>query len=1137
MQETPFSRIARTSRRLNIALFGILPIALILISALLWGAQRIIKQEEDRLLMDFAVVVGYIHEQESFLIQFNKENQRLDGRPPVDDTELTTPLDSSHLGLRIYRGQHAMVAMPFSLFCAYPSECPVADSPVPAAAGYFADFYSTFWANSYFPAAAAFLINRSDSVGVAVPAINVKPGYGEPLLENTLLLVDDAVRSLLSPRTVLHPSKEPPTSASGSGMGVAGPQIRWFRPAGLPDRMVGIMPSGLTGSAWTNRGGGEPDVYVASMFSRRRINIYDRVLPSLQYDGFWLSHRDVGLMIGDGPAPVVGHSGLRATAGGLILQVSDPSGIWTAHYRVTYRNFFEDNLWLPISAALLLLLSLAGGIGYQRWYTRRVIEPAQIAHRDIAESEEFNRTLIQTAPIALCVLARANGDVLFANSLALQWLGAATGQGLRDSPAARPLLDQVLHASRPGNIETFHADDGRPLYVAYSPTRYKKQDVVLCAFADISARAEIERALAQAKRDADKASEAKSTFLATMSHEIRTPLYGVLGTLELMGMTELNAEQRQHLERIQNSSVILLQLISDILDITKIESGQLALESSLFRPRELVESCTRSFAALARQKGLLLFASVDGEVAPWVTGDPVRIRQILSNLLSNAIKFTEAGHVIVRLRGATRADGAQILTLQVVDTGIGIDKEDQAQLFSPFFQIDSASHTVRGAGIGLSICARLARLMDSDIRLTSELGLGSSFSLDLALQPADGPPLDEPDLHGIRVLVRSPHRELTDNVCEWLTRWGADARPAPAPVGQGEPDDVLLDILGDSHSPPVGWVGHFLSAGDPREAALGLPDQVDGHDLDSIGFGISRLVRGGPPVPAVPASTAAAESLQLRVLVAEDNPINQATLRHQLEQLGCTVTVAGNGAEALSMWTMAYYDVLLTDVNMPKMNGYELTGELRTRGFAQPIIGVTANAMRDEEVRCMAAGMNSWLVKPIELSALRRHLGDIKPYRPETPAGPTDEDDDAPASAEGDAPAESPAAVDSTSDVSPLDDSPLDDSPKVDSPPDDANADSPPPAPLVPPQYRRLFLDTMDGDLNNLEQAIARRDVPAALQTMHRMRGALVMVKMTTLSSDFHAVEVKLRRDGSDDAVFEEIIRLMQALRNLLAQV
>lgn len=562
-------------------------------------------------------------------------------------------------------------------------------------------------------------------------------------------------------------------------------------------------------------------------------------------------------------------------------------------------------------------------------------------------------------------------------------------------------------------------------------------------------------------------------------------------------MTELNAEQRQHLERIQNSSVILLQLISDILDITKIESGQLALESSQFRPRELVESCARSFAALARQKGLLLFACVDGSVAPWVTGDAVRIRQILSNLLSNAIKFTESGHVIVRLHGADRPDGTQVLALQVVDTGIGIDKEDQAQLFSPFYQIDSASHTVRGAGIGLSICARLAKLMDSHIRVTSELGLGSSFSLELALQPADGPPVEEPDLHGIRIYVRSPHRELTDNVCQWLTRWGADAQRAPEPLGRGEPDDVLLDILGPTDAAPANWTGYFLSAGDPREAAVGAPERVDGHDLDSIGFGISRLLRGDPPVPATSAANAPMDPLDLRVLVAEDNPINQATLRHQLEQLGCTVTVAGNGADALSMWNMATYDVLLTDVNMPKMNGYELTGELRSRGYAQPIIGVTANAMRDEEARCMAAGMNSWLVKPIELSALRHHLGGITRVRAEA------------------------------SEVS-------DESPHMDATPAPVDAA---PEPLVPEKYRQLFLDTMDTDLANLDQAVTRRDVLVALQTMHRMRGALVMVKMTTLSSDFQAVEAKLRRDGGDDEVFQDVVRLTHELRNLLAQV
>lgn len=1023
--------------------------------------------------------------------------------------------------------------MPFSLLCAYPADCPAAGSPVEAATGYFSDFYSTFWANSYFPSAAAFLVNRTDSVAVAVPAINVKPGYGIPLSEGTFLFVDSGVRAWLDKQpartaAAATAASASPPALSAVGADAPGQKVQWFRSPGLDNRMVGILHAGLPETAWTNPDGRRPEVYTVTLFSRNRINIYDRALPSIQYDAFWLSHRDEGLMIGDAPAPAVGSDGLHYTPDGLIMQVTDPAGLWSAHYRVSYRNFFEDNLWLPISAVVALLLSLAAGIGYQRWYSRRVIEPAQAAHRDIAESEEFNRTLIETAPIALCVLARSDGDVLFANSLALEWLGAAAGQGLQDSPAARPLLAEVLNANRPGTIETFHADDGRPLYVAYSPTRYKKQSVVLCAFADISARAEIERTLAQAKRDADKASEAKSTFLATMSHEIRTPLYGVLGTLELMGMTELNAEQRQHLERIQNSSVILLQLISDILDITKIESGQLALESSTFSPRELVESCTRSFAAMASQKGLLLFACVDPAVAPWVRGDAVRIRQILSNLLSNAIKFTQSGHVIVRLRCTADEDGAQRLTIQVVDTGIGIGKEEQTQLFSPFYQIDSASHTVRGAGIGLSICARLARLMGSRIRVTSELGLGSSFALDLLLHTTDGPAVTEPALHGINIHVRSPHRELTHNVCQWLTRWGATALPVTQAQPRGERDDVFLDLLGTPDTRPVNWAGHYLAAGDPWACPADAPPQVDGHDLDGIGFGIERVLRGDSPLPAAAPTEAPLDPLNLRVLMAEDNPINQATLRHQLEQLGCTVTVAADGAEALSLWELSAYDVLLTDVNMPKINGYELTGTLRERGYSQPIIGVTANAMRAEEARCMAAGMNSWLVKPIELSTLRRHLSSVAPQRgqagpPEPPAAAS-----ARISSGDSEPSPSPApapALDSASAPAPAPEDTM------------AQRSTDAPAPLVPPKYRRLFLDTMHSDMANLQTAIDKRDVPSALQIMHRMRGALVMVKMTPLSTGFEAIETRLRRDGPDQQAFEDATALMRDLRDLLAQV
>ena len=440
--------------------------------------------------------------------------------------------------------------------------------------------------------------------------------------------------------------------------------------------------------------------------------------------------------------------------------------------------------------------------------------------------------------------------MLFSNALAQQWLGAQSGQPLAPSASVRTLLDKALAAVEPGTFETFLAQDGRPLFVAYAPTRYKKQDVILCAFADISARAEIERTLAQAKRDADKASEAKSTFLATMSHEIRTPLYGVLGTLELLGMTDLDAEQRQHLERIQNSSSILLQLISDILDITKIESGQLALESTVFDPRELIESCTSSYAALAHQRPAAVLlrryrrgALGDGRRRSHPP-DPRQPGQQRHQIHRGGPRHRAPA------RGGP-ANGNQLLTLQVVDTGIGIGAQEQSQLFLPFYQIDSASHTVRGTGLGLSICARLAKLMNSWIRVTSELGLGSSFSMALSLKPAAGPAPTTPDLAGARVHVRSPHRELSEQVCLWLTMWGAHATPAPRIAAAG--DRVRRGAAGCAarRRRPAIRLGRPL----PERARAGVrgeygPDALDGHRLDSIGFGIQALLRGDRATPS-----------------------------------------------------------------------------------------------------------------------------------------------------------------------------------------------------------------------------------------------------------------------------------------------
>ncbi|UIP18378.1 ATP-binding protein [Achromobacter deleyi] len=1087
-QDTPFARITRTSRWLNFALFGILPLALVLVGALYWGLNRIVEQERERLKLDFSILVGYIHAQEQFLGKLRSQSASLPPENVSTSISLRASAVEERFGMQLFEGQNTAAEMAFSLACEDSQDCPTAGRRLANLGGYLANFYSTYWASSYYPASTIFLVNRADSISLSVPAVGAYSGY-ERLSPQGFLAVTDSVRAELRRLQEVRQrmiDQDLPIRSELTGTN----RVHWFRADGLPGSMLGLIYADMPQAVWTSTPGTASAVYAATQFNHQRINIFEKTMRRPLHGGFWLSHRDEGMLLGDeGLRPAVARDGLRYTAEGMVLRITDSSGLWSGVYRVSYAAFFHDNLWLPIIAGLLLLLSLGGGIVSMRWYSRRVIAPALDAQRDIVEKEEFSRTLIETAPVALCVLSRPAGEVVFGNSLALQWLGAEAGRQLENSPEANSFLRQVLSSAGPGTIANFHATDGRPLYVAYAPTRYNNQDVVLCAFSDISARAVIEHTLAEAKREADKASEAKSTFLATMSHEIRTPLYGVLGTLELMSLTKLDNEQRQHLERMQSSSAILLQLISDILDITKIETGQLVLESTEFNPRELVQSCTNAYAAMAEQKALLLFCCVDVAVPEWMTGDAARIRQILSNLLSNAIKFSDSGHVIVRLTVAKVVADKTHLMLQVVDTGIGIGKQEQTQLFVPFYQINSSSHTVRGTGIGLSICARLAKLMGSEIRVTSELGLGSSFSLELPLQVVPGQPVNAPDLRNICVLVRSPHHELTENICLWLKRWGAQAVPAPAPLPVGTPDEVLLDVLYHGNLDVLDWAGHHVLA-----SAAGKPPSSHTikviPSVEHIAAGILAALRGEQTVMPGPEIGALAP-LGLSILVAEDNPINQATLQHQLEQLGCEVTLSSDGAEALMFWGVSSYDVVLTDVNMPRMNGYDLARELRAMGATIPIIGVTANAMREEEERCLAAGMTSWLVKPIGLSTLRRHLegrGSRSPGIAEAMARPRPE-----------RPQE--------------------------------------PAPAVPAKYRALFMTTMEADLAEMEQALDTGDQRLLAKSLHRMRGALSVMKMTALTERLEALEAALRNDGLDAAARLEGEAVAGSLRGMLAEI
>lgn len=1085
--DTPFARITRTSRWLNFALFGILPFALILIGALYWGLNRIVDQERDRLKLDFSILVGYIQAQEQFLGRLRAHNASLPQEGLATTINLHAADVPERFGMQIFEGQHTYAEMAFSLACEQASDCPTAGRRLANLGEFLADFYSSFWAASYYPASTVFLVNQADSISISVPAVDAVSGY-ERLTPAAFLTVTDAVRAELRRLQTVHQrlvDQDLPGHIEPPGTG----RVHWFRSEALPGSMLGLIYADMPQSVWSTAQGRASAVYATTQFNHQRINIFEKTLRKPLHGGFWLTHRSEGLLLGESPGPTASKDGLAYTADGIVLRFTDPSGVWTGTYRVSYSAFFQDNLWLPGIAGMLLLLSLGAGIVSSRWYNRQVIAPASKAQRDIIEKEEFSRTLIETAPVALCVLARPAGQVVFGNSLALQWLGAEAGREMDTSPKTNLFLRQVLGATGPGTIASFEATDGRPLYVAYAPTRYNDQDVVLCAFSDISARAVIEQALTDAKREADKANEAKSTFLATMSHEIRTPLYGVLGTLQLLSLTALDEEQSQHLERMQSSSAILLQLISDVLDITKIEAGQLALEFSDFNPRELAEECTNAYAAMAEQKGLLLFCSVDTAVPEWMTGDAVRIRQILSNLLSNAIKFSDSGHVIVRLTVAQVLADKTSLRLQVVDTGIGIPQEAQPQLFVPFYQIDSGSHTVRGAGIGLSICERLAGLMGTSIRVTSELGLGSSFTVDLPLGVAAGQSVNPPDLSGMNVYVRSPHHELSENVCQWLKRWGARASPAPAPLPPGAPEDILVDVLHTASADLQDWPGHHVLASASAKPPTARSVRVIAT-VEHIAAGILAAVRGEHTLPPDTDMHGFAP-LGLSILVAEDNPINQATLQHQLEQLGCEVTLASDGAEALMLWGLARYDVVLTDVNMPRMNGYEFVQALRAQGATLPVIGVTANAMREEEERCLAAGMTSWLVKPISLSTLRRHL-------------------------QGSG---SPSADTAVSEAQPRASRPTD------------------PAPAVPEKYRALFISTMEADVTQMIRALDINDQRLLGRTLHRMRGALSVMQMTTLTERLQALENQLRSAGLDAAAQAEGHAVAQLLRDTLAEM
>ena len=664
---------------------------------------------------------------------------------------------------------------------------------------------------------------------------------------------------------------------------------------------------------------------------------------------------------------------------------------------------------------------VVGGYGVYRDITDR-----KRAEEALRASEERYRLLFERN-LAGVYRTTLDGRILDVNDACAHIFGFDTREELLARPASdmyftradrEAILTRLREQGAVGNYEScMRRKDGTPVWVLENATLLKNEGglpaVIQGTLIDITARKRAEEELQKAKEAAEVANRAKSDFLANMSHEIRTPMNGIIGMTELALDTDLAPAQREYLVMVKESADALLTLINDILDFSKIEAGKFSLEVTEFELNDHLANIIKTLAARAQQKRLELAYHVSPEVPNGLLGDPSRLRQILINLIGNAIKFTERGEVIVGVRVEWREEDETRLRFSVTDTGIGIPPEKQRSIFYAFAQADSSTtRKYGGTGLGLAISSHLVEMMAGRIGVESAVGRGSTFhftaSFGLPKEPVSRrAEIETVDLRDMPVLVvddNTTNRRILDAMLRhWLmTPTLADGGGAGLKImserklsGKTFPL-VLLDAqmpdmdgftLAEKIKQDPGLAGATImmltSAGQRGDAArcreLGIAAYLikpirQSDLLDAILTALGKPLHGRRRPALVTRHTLREARRKLRVLVAEDNPVNQMLATHLLEKQGHSVVMTTNGQEALAAVEKARqltggFDLALMDVQMPEMDGLEATALIRENeketGRHLPIIAMTARAMKGDRERCLAAGMDGYVSKPI----------------------------------------------------------------------------------------------------------------------------------------------------------------------------